>query len=124
MGKETETVGAFVALFLVAGLPQPISSAVAIRIKPTARYIFMTELEALCLSLIQIIVAALRALHRRAGEYRLYVPCMNGLEDLQRLRAFVRIVECGSISAAARTLSATQPTLSRQLRQLERATGV
>lgn len=49
---------------------------------------------------------------------------MNGLEDLQLLRAFVRIVECGSISAAARTLNTTQPTLSRQLRQLERATGI
>ncbi len=49
---------------------------------------------------------------------------MNGLEDLQLLRAFVRIVECGGISAAARTLNTTQPTLSRQLRQLERATGV
>jgi len=49
---------------------------------------------------------------------------MNGLEDLQRLRTFVRIVESGSISAAARTLNASQPTLSRQLRQLERAAGV
>lgn len=49
---------------------------------------------------------------------------MNGLEDLQLLRAFVRIVECGGISAAARTLNTTQPTLSRQLRQLERATGI
>lgn len=49
---------------------------------------------------------------------------MNGLEDLARLRAFVRIVESGSISAAARTLNTTQPTLSRQLNQLERATSV
>jgi DNA-binding transcriptional LysR family regulator len=49
---------------------------------------------------------------------------MNGLEDLQLLRAFVRIVECGGISAAARTLNTTQPTLSRQLRQLERAAGI
>ena len=65
-------------------------------------------------------VAALLALHRRAAEYRLYVKRMNGLEDLMRLRAFVRIVECGSISAAVRTLNTTQPTLSRQLRQLER----
>jgi DNA-binding transcriptional LysR family regulator len=49
---------------------------------------------------------------------------MNGLEDLQLLRAFVRIVECGGISAAARTLNTTQPTLSRQLRQLERTAGI
>lgn len=49
---------------------------------------------------------------------------MTGLEDLRLLRAFVRIAESGSISAAARVLNATQPTLSRQLRQLERAAGV
>jgi DNA-binding transcriptional LysR family regulator len=35
------------------------------------------------------------------------------------LRAFVRIVESGSISAAARTLKIPQPTLSRHLRTLE-----
>lgn len=49
---------------------------------------------------------------------------MTGLEDLRWLRAFVRIAESGSISAAARVLNTTQPTLSRQLRQLERAAGV
>lgn len=49
---------------------------------------------------------------------------MTGLEDLRLLRAFVRIAESGSISAAARGLNSTQPTLSRQLRQLERAAGV
>lgn len=49
---------------------------------------------------------------------------MTGLEDLRLLKAFVRIAESGSISAAARVLRVTQPTLSRQLRQLERSTGV
>lgn len=49
---------------------------------------------------------------------------MTGLEDLRLLRAFVRITESGSISAAARVLSASQPTLSRQLHQLEQAAGV
>lgn len=49
---------------------------------------------------------------------------MTGLEDLRLLRAFLCIAECGSISAAARVLNTTQPTLSRQLRQLEKAAGV
>jgi DNA-binding transcriptional LysR family regulator len=49
---------------------------------------------------------------------------MTGLEDLRLLRAFVRIAESGSISAAARGLNTTQPTLSRQLSQLERGAGV
>lgn len=49
---------------------------------------------------------------------------MTGFEDLKLLRAFVRIAESGSISAAARALSVTQPTLSRQLGQLERNAGV
>lgn len=40
-------------------------------------------------------------------------------DDLSLLRAFVSIVESGSISAAARKLRVTQPTLSRQLRALE-----
>ncbi|MBL9170521.1 MAG: LysR family transcriptional regulator [Verrucomicrobiales bacterium] len=49
---------------------------------------------------------------------------MTGLEDLRLLRAFVRITESGSISAAARVLNVSQPTLSRQLSQLERSAGV
>lgn len=49
---------------------------------------------------------------------------MAALQDLRLLRSFVRIVESGSISAAARGLNLPQPTVSRQLRQLEQATGV
>jgi DNA-binding transcriptional LysR family regulator len=49
---------------------------------------------------------------------------MTGLEDLRLLRTFVRIAESGSISAAARALNTPQPTVSRQLRQLEHAAGV
>src|SRR5262245_46467465 len=49
---------------------------------------------------------------------------MTGLQDLRLLRTFVRIAESGSISAAARGLNLPQPTVSRQLRQLERAAGV
>ena len=44
---------------------------------------------------------------------------MTAFEDLSLLRAFVCIVESGSISAGARRLKLPQPTLSRHLRQLE-----
>ncbi|HEY1173519.1 MAG TPA: LysR family transcriptional regulator [Verrucomicrobiae bacterium] len=49
---------------------------------------------------------------------------MTNLDDLRLLRAFVRIVESGNISSAARVLNVSQPTLSRQLRQLENVVGV
>ncbi|XHR28653.1 MAG: LysR family transcriptional regulator [Chthoniobacteraceae bacterium] len=45
------------------------------------------------------------------------------LSDLNLLRAFVAIVESGSISAAARNLRLGQPTLSRQLQALEEQCG-
>jgi len=48
---------------------------------------------------------------------------MRAFEDLTSLRAFVCIVECGSISAGARRLRISQPTLSRQLRTLEELCG-
>src|SRR5881394_2231310 len=48
---------------------------------------------------------------------------MRAFEDLNLLRAFVCIVECGSISAAARRLRISQPSLSRQLRTLEELCG-
>jgi DNA-binding transcriptional LysR family regulator len=48
---------------------------------------------------------------------------MTAFEDLSLLRAFVCIVECGSISAGARRLKISQPTLSRQLRMLEKHCG-
>ncbi|MGC4071185.1 MAG: LysR family transcriptional regulator [Nibricoccus sp.] len=48
---------------------------------------------------------------------------MSPFEDLTLLRAFVSIVECGSISAGARQLKVSQPTLSRQLRTLEELSG-
>ena len=44
---------------------------------------------------------------------------MTVFDDLSHIRAFVCIVESGSISAAARKLHLTQPTLSRQLVALE-----
>ncbi len=48
---------------------------------------------------------------------------MTAFDDLSLLRAFVGIVECGSISAAARRLKIPQPTLSRHLRLLEKRSG-
>jgi len=44
---------------------------------------------------------------------------MTAFDDLTLLRAFVAIVECGNISAGARRLKISQPTLSRHLRTLE-----
>jgi DNA-binding transcriptional LysR family regulator len=48
---------------------------------------------------------------------------MTVFNDLTLLQAFVAIVESGSISAAARKLHLSQPTLSRQLRSLEDQCG-
>lgn len=48
---------------------------------------------------------------------------MRAFEDLNLLRAFVCIVECGSISAGARRLRISQPALSRQLQTLEELCG-
>jgi DNA-binding transcriptional LysR family regulator len=48
---------------------------------------------------------------------------MAAFHDLSLLRAFVSIVESGSISAGARRLKIPQPTLSRYLRQLEQNSG-
>ncbi len=48
---------------------------------------------------------------------------MTAFDDLALLRAFVGIVECGSISAGARRLRIPQPTLSRHLRALEERCG-
>lgn len=46
------------------------------------------------------------------------------LDRLELLHTLVRIVEAGSLSAAARQLGTTQPTVSRRLRQLEAYWGV
>jgi DNA-binding transcriptional LysR family regulator len=48
---------------------------------------------------------------------------MTPFDDLLLLRAFVCIVENGNISAAARKLRLTQPTLSRYLQTLEARCG-
>ena len=51
------------------------------------------------------------------------VPRTTGF-DWNRARAFLVTAETGSLSAAARTLGLTQPTLSRQVAALERELGV
>jgi DNA-binding transcriptional LysR family regulator len=55
------------------------------------------------------------------------VPAESGAAAADRialLETFVRIVEAGSLSAAAPLLHTTQPTVSRRLRALEEALGV
>lgn len=57
-------------------------------------------------------------------------PAAGGLasagagDRLQLMETFVRIVEAGSLSAAAAQLNATQPTISRRLQALEHSLGV
>ena len=41
------------------------------------------------------------------------------LTDWSRIEAFLAVAEQGSLSAAARQLNASQPTLGRQIKQLE-----
>lgn len=47
-----------------------------------------------------------------------------GTPTLRQLRAFLAVVEVGSVSLAARALNLTQPAVSQQLRELERVVGV
>ncbi|MDO9611485.1 MAG: LysR family transcriptional regulator, partial [Serpentinimonas sp.] len=44
--------------------------------------------------------------------------------DWNQLRAFLETAETGSLSAAARKLGLTQPTLSRQVAAIEQRMGV
>jgi len=48
-----------------------------------------------------------------------------GVSDrIELIQTFVRIVQAGSLSAAATQLGTTQPTISRRLQQLERSLGL
>lgn len=54
-------------------------------------------------------------------------PALNaaaGTDRLLLIETFVRIVEAGSLSAAAAQMGGTQPTVSRRLQLLERTMGV
>ena len=47
----------------------------------------------------------------------------SSVDRLQLMQTFIRIVEAGSLSAAARQLGTTQPTVSRRLQALEQQFG-
>jgi molybdate transport repressor ModE-like protein len=48
----------------------------------------------------------------------------DGADRLELMRSFATIAEAGSLSAAARRLGVSQPTVSRRLQQLERLLGL
>lgn len=50
-------------------------------------------------------------------------PAWGSSDRIDLLQTYVRIVEAGSLSAAATQLGTTQPTVSRRLQQLERYLG-
>ena len=50
-------------------------------------------------------------------------PLSDALPDWTQLRSFVEVVRTGSLTAAARNLRTTQPTVGRHIRQLEKRAG-
>lgn len=50
--------------------------------------------------------------------------CMDALTDWTLIRSFLAVAETGSLSAAARRLRLTQPTLGRHIAELETALGL
>ena len=52
------------------------------------------------------------------------LPVAAGTDRMLLIETFVRIVEAGSLSAAAAQMGGTQPTVSRRLQLLERTMGV
>lgn len=51
-------------------------------------------------------------------------PAASLTDRIELIYTFVRIVEAGSLSAAALQIGASQPTVSRRLQQLERSLGL
>ena len=49
--------------------------------------------------------------------------CMTNAPDWDLYRSFLAVMTQGSLSAAARALSSTQPTLGRHIEALEQALG-
>lgn len=52
------------------------------------------------------------------------IPTLPGADRIDLMASFIRIVQSGSLSAAARQLGTSQPTVSRRLQTLERLLGV
>lgn len=48
---------------------------------------------------------------------------INNVDRIELMRTFIRIVEAGSLSAAAMQIGTTQPTVSRRLKALEQSVG-
>jgi DNA-binding transcriptional LysR family regulator len=48
----------------------------------------------------------------------------QGADRIELMHTFVRIVEAGSLTAAAKQLNTTQPTVSRRLKALEQGLGI
>jgi DNA-binding transcriptional LysR family regulator len=51
-------------------------------------------------------------------------PTSPGVDRIELMQTFIRIVDTGSLSAAAERLGTTQPTISRRLQALERFLGL
>ena len=51
-------------------------------------------------------------------------PSLIGIDRIELMQTFIRIVEAGSLSAAAARLGTSQPTISRRLQTLERLLGL
>jgi len=61
--------------------------------------------------------------HAAAGMPDLLSSAVSG-DRIELMQTFVRIVEAGSLSAAAGQMGMTQPTISRRLQALERSLGL
>jgi transcriptional regulator, LysR family len=48
----------------------------------------------------------------------------TSIDRIELMQTFIRIVESGSLSAAAAQLGTTQPTISRRLQALEQRLGL
>lgn len=51
-------------------------------------------------------------------------PSNAGADRIELMQTFIRIVEAGSLSAAAQQMGTSQPTVSRRLQALERTLGI
>src|SRR6202020_2024394 len=54
----------------------------------------------------------------------MFIPKGNDMDRYQAMETFVRVVETGSFSAAARTLNVGQPAVSKAVVHLEQRLGV